>query len=179
MNQDVSRAGSGNISPYISDLEHYAKNSRNVALEIDNRAQVVVFVLGSEYLALQGENVKEIVNEEKIYFVPGVPETILGIVNIRGDIESVIDLGKILDLGTIAGKSVADKKILIARSGDYRCGIIVDRLVDVAEIPQNTIHPVEGALKSGFRDLVRSEFTMGKNTVLMLDMERIMEKVIL
>jgi len=164
------------ISPYISDLEQYAQNSKNVAVDIDRRVQIAIFKLNDEYYALYGKNVREIINPEKIFFVPGTPDTIHGIINVRGDVESVINIKKIL--GIDEEKPVTDGKIMLARSRNYTCGIIVDEFIEVEEIPEKDIHNVEEALKRSFKNLVQAEFTIG-SLVFLLDMEKLIEKVTL
>jgi len=162
------------LSPYIRDLEHYAINSENVELDIDQRVQLVIFLLNGEYFALSGRNVKEIVNEMKIDFLPGAPEAILGIINLRGDVESVIDLKHILKLPESESSLGGERKILIAVSGEYQCGILVDELLELTDLPEEAIRPVEGALKRSFQDLVSAEFTYNSRVVFLLDMEKVM-----
>ena len=166
------------LSPYISDLEDYAKNSQNTAVDIDKRVQIVLFELNNEYFGLYGRDVKAIVNQEQVFFVPGVPMTILGIVNIRGDVESVIDIKKILEIPA-SDEARVNGKIVIAHSGEYRCGILVDELIEVSDIQEIIIHPVETAIKRSFKDIVLAEFSFKGKLVFLLDMSKIMEKVLL
>lgn len=58
----------------------------------EEKIKLVIFSLGQDRYAFPGKDVKEILRCEKITYVPGSPPVIHGIINNRGDIESVIKL---------------------------------------------------------------------------------------
>jgi purine-binding chemotaxis protein CheW len=90
------------------------------------------------YYGLPAEAVESIVAIERITYVPGTPPWILGVVNVRGEIESVLDLRAVLGQGT--SKSAGQRgHLLIAHDGLLRSGLLVDRMIDIADIPVSEI----------------------------------------
>ena len=64
----------------------------------EEQVKIVVFSLLNDRYAFYGNEIKEILPLTKIFYVPGSPDYILGIINVRGDIESVININKFLGL---------------------------------------------------------------------------------
>lgn len=62
----------------------------------EERSQVVAFTLGEEELALPIDIVREIVVFDRLSALPGSPEYVVGVFNLRGRIIPLIDIGCIL-----------------------------------------------------------------------------------
>ena len=59
--------------------------------------KLIVFTLHGDYFAFYGTDIKEILALRKINYVPGCPDYILGITNVRDDVELVIDINGFLE----------------------------------------------------------------------------------
>ena len=118
-----------------------AVTQRNIderALEIEEKTiQVVVILLDERLYAFYGTWIKEIVLVDEISYVPGMPESLLGVINVRGEIESVLDLRSVLALPRSALK--AQSRVLIGEAHGIRSGLLVDAVEDVLEIPEEQI----------------------------------------
>jgi purine-binding chemotaxis protein CheW len=106
------------------------------------------------FYGLPASAVESIVPLDRITYVPGTPPWILGVVNVRGEIESVLDLKLVLGLGqaevsTTTAASMEERRILIAQEGELRSGLLVDRMVDIAEITSAAINPPPAPLEGG------------------------------
>lgn len=110
--------------------------------------KLVIFRLGEQHFALSGETVKEVLpGTESVFFVPGMPASIEGVINVRGDIESVIQLNALLQLpDTMEKSSLHLTSILLTRSKHMHSGLRVDRLLDVLDVAQNQVQPPPEAL---------------------------------
>ena len=78
----------------------------------ESRDDVLLFSLGEEWYGVRIGQVREIYNEYAITPIPCVPDFIVGVINIRGEIVSVTDLSKLMGAGaTVApderGRAVA------------------------------------------------------------------------
>ena len=63
------------------------QQDRDQIVNVDEEEiKLVIFTLHEDFFAFYSSNIKEILTLEKINFVPGSPEYILGISNVRGDI---------------------------------------------------------------------------------------------
>lgn len=110
--------------------------------------KLVIFSLGEQYFALAGESVREVLpGTETVFFVPGMPASVEGVINVRGDIESVVQLYTLLQLpNTLEKNSLHLTTILLARSKQMHSGLRVDRLLDVVDIAQSQVQPPPEAL---------------------------------
>jgi purine-binding chemotaxis protein CheW len=94
---------------------------------------VRVRVAGEQY-ALAVEHVAEVVELGEITPVPGAPTSLLGLLNLRGEVVSVVDLASALGLG---GKS-SPTRLLVAIDGATRAGLVIDEVLDVGALPETS-----------------------------------------
>lgn len=96
--------------------------------------QVVEFALGKEYFAIDLFDVKEVVEYTTITRLPNVPGYVRGIIDLRGEITTIIDLKHrlhITDASTVAAESsriiVLDETVT-----NTKIGILVDDVTSVS-----------------------------------------------
>jgi purine-binding chemotaxis protein CheW len=99
----------------------------------NERLEVVEFMLAYERYAVESRYVREVCPLQNLTSLPCTPAFVLGIVNIRGEILSVIDLKKFFDLPE---KGLTDlNKIIVLQSGDMVFGILADAISGMRRIP--------------------------------------------
>lgn len=133
--------------------------------------KLVIFALGDDWFAFHGDRIREILNRATIFFVPGCPASLVGVINVRGDIESVIRLHELLQvaLPEPGGSSV----ILLGTGSAMSSGICVDCVVDVVDIPQSFIQPPPANLPDQLRPFVSGLLRFKERPVSVLDLEQI------
>jgi len=132
------------------------KRKSNSIIDVDEKKiKVVVFSLSNGFYSFYGEEVREILPMCNIFYVPGAPEYILGVINVRGDIESVINIHRVLGLPD--SKKLQKCRIVIAEADGIRSGILVDSIEDVLDIPANSIRPSLSTLDSSLKDFMSGE----------------------
>lgn len=141
----------------------------------EEKVKLVVFSLLDDYYAFDGLDVKEILPVGKITYVPGSPNYIIGIINVRGDIESVLNIHKFLELPD--GKTDKNSRIAIAVKGDTRSGILVDSVADVVDVLKSSIKPPISTLSKSMRDFVKGETTYNDKSTTILDVGKIFERI--
>jgi purine-binding chemotaxis protein CheW len=158
------------------NLEQILTKNRSSNKDIVNvdepQAQLVVFSLGRDWYAFYGEYVREILAHAEIFFLPCCPPSLEGVINVRGDIESVIHMNDLLGAKTSAGSST----ILLGRASAMNSGIRVDRVIDVIEIPQSSIQPPPADLPESLQLYVKGIFHFQGHPVNLLDIELIFTK---
>lgn len=104
-----------------------------------NGAHLVCFRIGKETYGVDISTVREIVRVQEITRVPGTPEFVLGVVNLRGRILSVVDLGHRLGLSpsTITGST----RILVTHLEGVSVGFLVDAATEVTKVGSEHIEP--------------------------------------
>jgi len=137
--------------------------------------EVVEFLLAYETYAIESRFVREVYPLEKLTPLPCTPAFVLGIVSVRGEMLSVIDLKKFFDLPE---KGLTDlNKLIVLDSGSMRFGILADAITGVRQIPLADIQPSLPTL-SGIRDEYLKGVTAGRTVV--LDSEKLIadEKIV-
>lgn len=135
--------------------------------------KLVVFAIGETLFALPGANVTEILPLTPIYFVPGCPASLEGVINVRGDIASVIRLSDVL--GIEPATAARHAAILLGRSTTLGSGLRVDQVLDVLDVLEENIQPPPSALAEHWRNWSSGVFAYQGRSVLLLDLERLFQ----
>ncbi|MFA6195679.1 MAG: chemotaxis protein CheW [Sulfurimonas sp.] len=134
----------------------------------ENVTEVIVFKLAGKEYAFNIESVAEIidiVNSTKVAFTN---EIIDGIINIRGQVITIVSLFKKLNIQT---KINEDSKIIICNIKNTRIGFIVDSVSDILNIKADEIREQENKLFTNVLHL-----NNGKRLVLSMDIDEILTK---
>lgn len=101
--------------------------------------EVVTLLLAYETYAIETAYVREVYPLKDLTPLPCTPSFVAGIVNVRGQVMSVIDLKKLFELPE---KGLTDlNKVVIISDGDMEFGILADAILDVRNIPLHEIQP--------------------------------------
>jgi purine-binding chemotaxis protein CheW len=136
--------------------------------------KLVIFSLAGDLFAFAGHHVKEILIYQEIFFVPGSPSFLLGVMNVRGDIESVASLATIL--GLPQEQPSHRNRILLAEDNEVRSGILVERVEDVVDLPSDSIKPPLATLNGPIASYLRGETEYRGRNVLVLDLEKVFKR---
>ena len=157
-------------------IESLKNQGREKIVDIDEeKAKLVIFSLIGGLYAFYGGDVKEILPVCVITRVPGTPAFILGVVNIRGDIESVISINGFLDLA--AQEKPWKGYILVVENAGCRTGILVDEITDVVDVPVRAIKPPISTIEDGKKDLVSGGTLHGEASVAVLDLKNLLKRI--
>lgn len=136
---------------------------------VDDRIEVVEFVLAHERYAVESQHVRDVYPLEQLTPLPCVPAFVLGIVSLHGQILSVIDIKKFFDLPE---KGLTDlNKVIVLESDGMRFGILADAIVDVHTLRVTDIQPSLPTLTG-----VREEYLKGvtADRIVILDAEKLL-----
>ncbi len=103
----------------------------------DRVVQLVTFRLGGETYGIDVMNVQEVLRISEIAPVPGAPEYVLGIINLRGNVVTVVDTRA--RFGLPSSETDDASRIVIVESEDQVVGILVDSVAEVVELNQSEI----------------------------------------
>jgi purine-binding chemotaxis protein CheW len=111
--------------------------------------EVMEFLLAYERYAVESSYVREVYPLKELTPLPCVAPFVLGIVNIRGQILSIINLKRFFDLPE---KGLTDlNKLVIVHDAHMAFGILADAILGVRSIPLKDIQPSLPTL-TGIRD---------------------------
>ena len=97
------------------------------------RIEVLEFSLAQEGYAVETQHVRDVYPLEQLTPLPCTPAFVLGIVNLRGEILSVIDIKKFFDLPEKGLTNL--NKVIVLESAAMRFGILADAIAGARRIP--------------------------------------------
>jgi purine-binding chemotaxis protein CheW len=140
----------------------------------EEQVKVVIFISGRTRYAFYGRDIKEILPFCPISWVPGLPDYLSGLINVRGDVESVIDIRHFL------GEEITESAkglIAMAVRDEFRSGVMIDTIEDVVDIPLSSIKPPLSTLGGTARELVIGEIEYGGKTATLIDIGKLAAKI--
>ena len=107
--------------------------------EATDRIEVIEFIVAHERYAFESAYVREIYPLNELTPLPCTPPFVLGIVNVRGQILSVIDIKKFFDL---PDKGLTDlNKVIVLRSESMEFGVLADLIAGTRAVPVRELQP--------------------------------------
>jgi len=107
--------------------------------EPGERVEIVEFLLSQERYGVESRYVREVFPLKEYTPVPCTPPFVLGVINVRGEILSIIDVRKFFDL---PGQGLGDlNKVIILSSGDMEFGILADAVAGVRTMAVEALQP--------------------------------------
>jgi chemotaxis signal transduction protein len=129
-----------NLDAFLAEISARLVTAGNITLPQQavpitpqERMQIIVFEMGSVHYAIEVSNVGEVVRLPEITHVPGLPEWVLGVTNLHGDIVSAVDLPLFVNITEQAGSLPA--YMIVAQAGDQRIGLVVDGIDIIYTFP--------------------------------------------
>jgi purine-binding chemotaxis protein CheW len=107
--------------------------------------QVVVFKLNNEQFAVQTAKVQSINDAMEITKVPKAPAHIKGLINLRGNVISLLDINLLLD---VPKQDEKQNNIIILEMEDELVGINVDQVDEVLDVEEELIEKINDGRKS-------------------------------
>lgn len=156
------------------------KLSENAAVTKGNELKLVVFSLGESLFGVDVKNVREITNMHRVTEVPGAPELVEGIINLRGYIIPIFNLRKKLGIGDTEiqseeeedGVKKSKQKIVILEVDNETVGIFVDSVNEVMRVDENSVEQPSGMVSGLNTDYVEGVVKSEKGLITILDIKK-------
>jgi purine-binding chemotaxis protein CheW len=134
--------------------------------------QLVLFELGSETYGLDIATVHEIIRMQPITKVPKAPVYVEGVINLRGKVIPVIDIGK--RFGFEKSEKAKNNRIVVVYIKSTTLGIIVDAVTEVVRIPNDAIEAVSDIVATGNSYHLQGIAKLGNKMVILLSLENLL-----
>ncbi len=133
--------------------------------------QFIIFNLGSEEFGIEITKAHEIVRMQGITELPQSSEFIEGIINLRGEIITIIDLRKRFNLDPQMGK---ETRIIIIDLKNIKSGLIVDSISEVIRINSDSISEPPGRVAGIKRDYLKGIGKIDDRLIILLDLNQLL-----
>jgi purine-binding chemotaxis protein CheW len=131
------------------------------------------FFIEGELLGTPVSNVQEVMPHRATTRVPLAPEVVKGLLNLRGELVTAVDLR--LRLGfqkPLMGRLPMN---VVVRTADGPVSLVVDEIGDVVEVNDSMFESVPETVQGPTRNLVRGVYKLPDRLLLALDIERIVD----
>ena len=137
----------------------------------DKEGKYLTFALGSEEYGLEILKVREIIGIMDITKVPQTPDSVQGVINLRGKVIPVIDLRSKFGLERA---DYNDQTCIIVVDVGVLMGIIVDTVQEVHDIPTDNIEPPPRLGSSVDTSFILGMGKLGEEVKILLDIDEVL-----
>ena len=131
------------------------------------------FRLGSLFFGLEVHHVQEVLKYRELTQVPLAPPEVRGLINLRGQIVTAIDLRRRLGLPE---RSEGMKPMnIVVRSHEGIVSLLVDEIQDVLSVSDDLFEPPPETLDDNTRRLLSGVYKLEKTLLLRLDLDRVLD----
>ncbi len=135
----------------------------------DKYIEIVEFQLAHEKYGLEAGFVREVYPLKELTPLPCTPVFVLGVINVRGQIISVMDIRKFFDLPETG--LTDSNRVIIIHSQSMEFGILADAVLGMSSVPLNEVQPQLPTLTD-----IRAAYLKGvtKERTVVLDADRLL-----
>ncbi|MEZ6063444.1 MAG: chemotaxis protein CheW [Planctomycetaceae bacterium] len=131
------------------------------------------FHLADLYLGIEVSKVHEVLRYQRMTRVPLVPPVVRGLMNLRGQIVTALDLRQ--RFGLPAADTEQQPLNVVVRSREGAVSLLVDRISDVIETVPQDFERAPETLRGVLRDFIRGAYKLKGQLLLILDTDRVID----
>ncbi|HKX33411.1 MAG TPA: chemotaxis protein CheW [Blastocatellia bacterium] len=157
-------------------LKNYPAQSLVPATGLNQEKHIIFTLAGTRYTVLMS-HVIEVGELNSFTKIPNVPEWVLGITNLHGDIVSIVDIRALL--GLEREDCMENFNLLVTQTfeGDITASLVVEQVLGIANISAAQIQVVETAAEDGLTSYVRGVYTCGGELLNVLNLEGLLRSL--
>lgn len=134
--------------------------------------QFCTFTLGDLFLGIEVLQVQEVIRPQAVTRVPLGPKSVRGLINLRGQIVTAIELRERLGLPPRADHE--EPMNVVVRTDEGAVSLLVDAIGDVIEVEEQQHEPLPETLSPAARALVRGVYKLPTQLMLVLDIDAVL-----
>jgi purine-binding chemotaxis protein CheW len=131
--------------------------------------EFVVFDLHGESYAVDINMVQEILRTCPITEVPNTPESVEGVMNLRGNVVPVLNTSRMFGLGEM--DETVNSRILIVGTQGKMVGMMVDAVTEVLNAPGDSMEPLPSIIATGGYDHLQGVIKSGDRLIKLMEVE--------
>lgn len=136
--------------------------------------ELATFYVGEALCGINILNIQEINKHTEVTIVPQAPDYVKGVLNLRGKIVTIIDLGKKLGLDPV--RSGKDNRNIIVESNEEQIGLFVESISDVLTADPSKIEPPPSNIIGSQGRFFTGVFKTENKLIGILDIDKILSE---
>ena len=145
-----------------------------VQSEKDQVLQWVTFRLDEETYGINVMQVQEVLRYTEIAPVPGAPDYVLGIINLRGNVVTVIDTRK--SFGLMPGDITDNTRIVIIEAEKQVIGILVDSVAEVVYLRASEVETAPNVGNEETAKFIQGVANRDKELLILIDLNKLLSE---
>ena len=135
--------------------------------------QLCTFYLNGAMYGIDVGRVQEVLRWQEVTPVPLGPEVLRGLLNLRGNIVSTLDLRRRLGLPDATAEIKPANVVVHTPAGIM--SLLVDRIGDIVEVSTEQYEPAPEAIESRRRQMIRGVYKLDGGLLLALDIDKVLQ----
>ncbi|MGA6983998.1 MAG: chemotaxis protein CheW [Candidatus Sulfotelmatobacter sp.] len=140
---------------------------------MDHSSQFCTFYLDKLLFGVELKTVQEVIRSLEVTQVPLAPKVVSGLINLRGQIVTAVDLRRQLELDPRPADMPAMN--VVVRSDDGAVSLLVDEIGDVVEVDDSTLERPPETLRGAVRTMITGVHKLNNRLMLVLDTQKACE----
>jgi purine-binding chemotaxis protein CheW len=139
---------------------------------VADRRQYCTFFVDGHCFGLDVLRVQEIIRHQEMTRVPLAHPVVRGLINLRGQIVTAIDLRRRLDFPDWPADRLPVN--VVVKTDDGAMSLLVDEVGDVLQVSEELFEPPPETLRGPARQLIRGAYKLNDRLLLLLDVDTIL-----
>jgi len=136
--------------------------------------QFCTFYVDGMFIGIDVQQIQEVIRYQDMTRVPLAAASIRGLINLRGQIVTAIDLR--CRLGLSPREANTPPMNVVVRDGENAVSLLVDRIGDVLEVEDDLFEPPPSTVRTQIRELIVGAYKLPERLLLVLDTERVLSE---
>lgn len=132
--------------------------------------QLCTFYLHDLYFGVDVQKVQEVIRYQEMTRIPLAPPVVRGLINLRGQIVTAIDMRRRLELSEFPEDRLPMNVVIRTESGPL--SLLVDEIGDVLEVNEEDFEQPPEMLRGVVREMIRGTYKLRNRLLLNLDCDR-------
>ena len=133
-------------------------------------AQLATFRLDGDLYGVEVEHVQEVLKSQGLTRVPLAPPAVAGLINLRGQVVTAIELRQ--RLGRPPRPEGTDAVVIVVRLHGEAVSLLVDSIADVVDVAAGDFEAPPDTLDGSARELIRGAYKLDGQLLLALDVQK-------
>ena len=150
------------------------RKKKKTSNENDPVLQWVTYHLDNEVYGVNVMQVQEVLRISEIAPVPGSQDYVLGIINLRGNVVTVIDTRKRFGIGSKEPDDLS--RIIVVEVDENVIGMLVDSVAEVVYLHQSEIEPTPTVSSDDNSYFIQGVSNRGETLLILVDVDKFLNK---
>jgi purine-binding chemotaxis protein CheW len=148
----------------------------DAALHSTAGRELISFQIGEQEFCVDITSVREIRGFTPATPVPHSPPYMRGVINLRGAVMPVVDLGARLGMAT--SEPTARHVIIVAKVGDHSVGLVVDAVCETFAINPDQVQPLPELGGEAMRTVVRGFLQIDDRMISLISLDQLLQDAV-